>query len=1238
MKIKRLILGFAAVATAAIAAMASPAFIQHRQDAFKAVPTSKGQIIFLGNSITNFHCWADAFVHPQDAPLDESLVSNRGISDERAYHWKHNVQMMLDGEEKPAKVFIGIGTNDLNVGLPPEVVVNDIRAIIRQIQVSSPQTEINLQSILPRSSDINVAVTRTIPMLEEMAGEMGVNFINLTETMNSLGTPAQWAYDGLHPSGNAYRAWCQFIAPNVGLECAYHPTAVHNTGGFGAVQGIRAGQYGLMPVNEEDILILGDGWVDAVQWHELLGNANVRNRSICNGTLNMANLKTLVDRTLKGNDRQKTPRAIVVCWGAVRTGNNLNAATLKANYEELINYVKAAAPGATVIACQTPPTSADGHSANLEINKITSVPVVDLEAKGMTVGTTSEWNMAGGIGARGVIYAARAVAEALNDALGAGTVKVPSTAEFETRYANRNRRIEVAKCFNALYQHRLATDVNISADIADIEEILKNNTITDAQVTRAREIRDAALARLVFHPDPDKWYLISSPRNYEGSNASVRTLTHTGSNAFFFDNKLTEEVSDGSNLWSFRQRPDGTYDILSYDGYYIENNSSITLSKVFPTEGWTISAGSAETGTYIISCGDLHLHRDSQDNLINYWMKGDTGCDFYLTEYPGELPELDKMLADGWVTISVKSGFNVSNLGLAGSPVVNHPDGVNRSNGVYDLLCDQVDPARPATQFFHLTGNDNKTWTINGLSGHCYNESAVAKRNSDAVGIELIRQDETTYNIAYWTPFQQGTTKLVGRSSTNRAVYEVLPVSVEDYDIWKVDIVAVEKTYSNQDPKFGDKDIYQDTHITLDIPGNKGLKTVYNGGYYFLEPGTEFSADDITVECPNLAAQEQDYADVTIDLPSKTIFVDFSAGLPTGWYTLDLHSYTGSNNTIKNWFNAAVNAGKVCMTNTEDLHLQPASNYYGLAFETEQGDAPARHFVHLTSTGNNICAYRTLHGYYLAANSVCTRDAVDIATLPHPTADDVYRSTICIWGHNLGSSVPHDYLVGKFGSETMYCTIQPADLEPYDAYNVQMIEHFLGPTLPGDASLTLNDDSNRGIKTVRNNGTFFVTKGTDLRPEMFTASTLEGQPKPTISVEPGLITVDYTPVAVESIELDKTDLVLNVGDTAQLLADVLPENAHNKQVFWSSSDEEVATVNDEGLVTAIASGDAVITAFQGEISAECQVMVIKDNVAISEVNAPANPKALYDLQGRKVTAAPRRGIYIKADKSKIIIK
>lgn len=79
-------------------------------------------------------------------------------------------------------------------------------------------------------------------------------------------------------------------------------------------------------------------------------------------------------------------------------------------------------------------------------------------------------------------------------------------------------------------------------------------------------------------------------------------------------------------------------------------------------------------------------------------------------------------------------------------------------------------------------------------------------------------------------------------------------------------------------------------------------------------------------------------------------------------------------------------------------------------------------------------------------------------------------------------------------------------------------------------------------------------------------------------------------VAVESVTLSSTELSLKVGETETLTATVLPEDATEKTVTWSSSEAAVASVED-GTVTALAEGEAVITAACGEVSAVCSVTV-----------------------------------------------
>lgn len=67
-------------------------------------------------------------------------------------------------------------------------------------------------------------------------------------------------------------------------------------------------------------------------------------------------------------------------------------------------------------------------------------------------------------------------------------------------------------------------------------------------------------------------------------------------------------------------------------------------------------------------------------------------------------------------------------------------------------------------------------------------------------------------------------------------------------------------------------------------------------------------------------------------------------------------------------------------------------------------------------------------------------------------------------------------------------------------------------------------------------------------------------------------------IAVESIALDQTKATLNIGESIALKATVLPENASDKTVGWSTSDKNIATVDGNGLVQAVGEGQAIITA------------------------------------------------------------
>ena len=104
-------------------------------------------------------------------------------------------------------------------------------------------------------------------------------------------------------------------------------------------------------------------------------------------------------------------------------------------------------------------------------------------------------------------------------------------------------------------------------------------------------------------------------------------------------------------------------------------------------------------------------------------------------------------------------------------------------------------------------------------------------------------------------------------------------------------------------------------------------------------------------------------------------------------------------------------------------------------------------------------------------------------------------------------------------------------------------------------------------------------------------------------------------VPVSGVSLNTTALTLSVGNKYTLRATVTPSNATDKAVVWSTSDESVAAVSADGVVTAKKTGAAVITAKTGDgLSASCKVTAI---IPVSGIKL--NYSALTMTAGTKFT-------------------
>ena len=140
------------------------------------------------------------------------------------------------------------------------------------------------------------------------------------------------------------------------------------------------------------------------------------------------------------------------------------------------------------------------------------------------------------------------------------------------------------------------------------------------------------------------------------------------------------------------------------------------------------------------------------------------------------------------------------------------------------------------------------------------------------------------------------------------------------------------------------------------------------------------------------------------------------------------------------------------------------------------------------------------------------------------------------------------------------------------------------PTNATNKNVTWSSD-HEAIATVDQNGTVTARRGGQAT---ITVTTADGSKTATCTVRVKIQIGE----PVQSVGLNKTELALEVGKTGTLEAKVEPSDATNKNVTWSSSNSEVATV-DNGVVTAVSAGEAIITVTteDGAKTATCKVTV-----------------------------------------------
>ncbi|MCW3092940.1 MAG: family lipase [Ferruginibacter sp.] len=183
-----------------------------RTNYFNQLPPQKKSVIFFGDSITQWGDWSELFGFRK--------ILNRGIAGDNTYGLLARIDEII--RHDPKKIFILVGTNDLNKKSTIASIVRTYGSIIDALKKQLPATKIYVQSVLPINEQLinrqyysgtNEQITDLNTALKGMAASMQVTYVDLYNSLldDRRQLKAGYTYDGLHLSGNGYLAWVKLL-------------------------------------------------------------------------------------------------------------------------------------------------------------------------------------------------------------------------------------------------------------------------------------------------------------------------------------------------------------------------------------------------------------------------------------------------------------------------------------------------------------------------------------------------------------------------------------------------------------------------------------------------------------------------------------------------------------------------------------------------------------------------------------------------------------------------------------------------------------------------------------------------------------------------------------------------------------------------------------------------------------------------------------------------------------------
>ena len=664
--------------------IAADPFRSHKYDLFKVLPVDNESVVFVGNSITNMHEWWEAFGSDRN-------ILNRGVWGTFIDETVEHIEAVAVG--KPKKVFFMIGTNDLgkNGSRNIDAIIESTRLMVERLQKVSPFTSIYVQGILPSVYNrVLEQLEETNARLQELCEECEITYIDLWDDLFSLTQDNTHTLDGLHMKASGYQVWTKKIEEYIGAETVYPDDCVvqQDYNGIGNTSfAMRATIFSMLPVNEGDVVIVGDEMIHGGAWHELLRSDKVKNRGTGWGYPGPGLDVILKEIPLIFNNRSGSckPSKVLLYAGTNEINGSSSLSSIESSYRNVIAKIKECAPSATLCLMGLLPTTNYSTNANrvVAFNKQlkaiadadNDIEYIDLYTPFVSGGVASSSYFSGSyLNAFGYVKVAQKIAEALPDE----SLVALSDAEAQRNYRTFELRSALGKALvvagrlkegNGVGEYSVEALAGLTAVVDEAYSLLVDGGTDDefaAVVSRITVAADNALKGinkpLVSSGTNEYWYRLYTP------NRGMRYLTSLGAGAVAIGEEFNNQAK---SQWKFVLRSDGMLDIVNRgNGTFLSPssayNSGIKTTADVPSAGWTFDYCNSP-GLYIINSGTVQLNQTQSDlgwKIYNWSAKSDgkdrddVGC-LYSLELVTEEPE--EIVVEPYVEFSFFRGSSLVN-------------------------------------------------------------------------------------------------------------------------------------------------------------------------------------------------------------------------------------------------------------------------------------------------------------------------------------------------------------------------------------------------------------------------------------------------------------------------------------------------------------------------------------------------------------------------------------------------